>query len=87
MLNRVVGELDCNSLPHSNVTYLNLILKSFKVAFIQSNWAQQLLSKMYYDSVVESATLFYFFDDQETSDLPNNWHVPKVLFLSTFHPA
>ena len=75
------------SLSHSNGTCLNLIPKSLKVAFIQSNWAQQLPAKMYSASAVESATLFCFFDDQDTSDLPNCWHVPDVLFLSTLHPA
>jgi hypothetical protein len=74
-------------LPYSNNTCLNLIPKSLKVAFIQSNWAQQLLAKMYSASAVKSATLFCFFDDQDTSDLPNSWHVPDVLFLSTLHPA
>ena len=75
------------SLSHSNGTCLNLIPKSLKVAFIQSNWAQQLPAEMYSASAVESATLFCFFDDQDTSDLPNSWHVPDVLFLSTLHPA
>jgi hypothetical protein len=75
------------SLLRSNDTSLNLILKLFKVAFIQSNWAQQLPAEMYFASAVESAILFYFFDDQDTSDLPNNWHVLDVLFLSTLHPA
>jgi hypothetical protein len=42
------------------------------VAFIQRIYAQQLLAAMYSASVVESATLFCFFDDQETSDLPNS---------------
>ena len=75
------------SLSHSNGTCLNLIPKSLKVAFIQSNWAQQLPTEIYSASAVESATLFYFFDDQDTSDLFNSWHVPDVLFLSTLHPA
>ena len=62
------------SLSHSNGTCLNLIPKSLKVAFIQSNWAQQLPAEMYFASAIES-------------DLPNSWHVPDVLFLSTLHPA
>ena len=65
----------------------NLIPKSLKVAFIQSNYAQQLPVKMYSASAVESATVFYFFDDKDTSDLHNSSHVPDVLFLSTLHPA
>ena len=75
------------SLSHSNGTFLNLIPKSFKVAFIQRICAQQLLADMYSASAVDNATLFCFFDDHKTSDLPNNWHVPKVLFLLTLHPA
>jgi hypothetical protein len=73
------------SLSHSNDTCLNLIPKSFKVAFIQRIWAQQLPTAMYLASAVESTKLFYFFDDQETSDLPNSWHMPDVLLLLTLH--
>jgi hypothetical protein len=72
MLNRIVGELHGTLMSHSNDTCLNLILKSFKVAFIQRIYAQQLSAAMYLASMVESATLFCFFDDQETSDLPNS---------------
>jgi hypothetical protein len=60
------------SLSHSKGTLLNLIPKSFKVAFIQRICAQQLPVTMYLTSVVESATLFCFLDDHETSDLPNS---------------
>jgi hypothetical protein len=60
------------SLSHSNGTSLNLIPKSFKVAFIQRIYAQQLPAAMYSALAVESATLFCFFDDQDTSDLPNS---------------
>ena len=74
------------SLSHSNGTFLNLIQKLFKVDFIQRICAQ-LLADMYSALAVDNATLFYFFDDHETSDFPNNWHVPEVLFLSTMHPA
>jgi hypothetical protein len=42
---------------------------------------------MYLASAIESATLFCFFDDHETSDLSNSWHVPDVLHLLTLHPA
>jgi hypothetical protein len=76
------------SLSHSNDTFLNLIWKSFKVAFIQRICAQEPLTDMYLASAVDNATLFCFFDDHETSDLPpNNWHVPEVLFLLTLHLA
>jgi hypothetical protein len=60
------------SLSQSNGTFLNLIPKSFKVAFIQRICAQQLPVDMYSASAVDNATLFCFFDDHETSDLPNN---------------
>ena len=75
------------SLSYSNGTLLNLISKSLKVAFIQSICAQQLPADMYSASAVDNAILFCFFDDHETSDLPNNWHMPEVLFLSTLHPV
>jgi hypothetical protein len=61
------------SLSHSNGTCLNLIPKSFKVAFIQRICAQQLPAAMYSALAVESATLFYFLDDHETSDLSNSF--------------
>ena len=75
------------SLSHSNGTCLNFISKSFNVAFIHRNCAQQLLALMYSASVVESSTLFCFFEDHDISDLPSSWHVPLVLFLSTLQPA
>jgi hypothetical protein len=49
-----------------------LIPKSFKVAFIEGIYAQQLPTDMYSASAVDNATLFCFFDDHEISDLPNN---------------
>ena len=85
MLNQIVTLQ--HSYCHSNGTFLNLILKSFKVAFIQRICAQQLPVDMYSASAVDNATLFCFFDDHETSDLPNNLHVPQVLFLSMLLPA
>jgi hypothetical protein len=60
------------SLSQNDDTCLNLIPKSFKVAFIHRICAQQLPADMYSPSAIESATLFYFFDDQETSDLPSS---------------
>ena len=75
------------SLSHSNGTCLKLIPKSFNVAFIHKICAQQLPAAMYSTLAVDSATLFCFLDDHETSDLPNSWHVPDVLLLSTLHPA
>jgi hypothetical protein len=60
------------SLSHSNGTFLKLIPKSFNVAFIHKICAQQLSAAMYSASAVDSAILFYFLDDHETSDLPNN---------------
>ena len=69
---RLLVSLIALSLSHSNGTFLNLILKSFKVAFIQRIYAQQLPTDMYSASVVDNATLFCFIDDHKTSDLPNN---------------
>jgi hypothetical protein len=45
---------------------------SFKVYFIQSNWAQQLAAATYLDSVVDIDVQFCFFDFQLTKDLPRN---------------
>jgi hypothetical protein len=75
------------SLSHSNGTFLKLIPKSFNVAFIHKICAQQLPAAMYLASAVDSAILFCFLDDHETSDLSNNWQVPEMLFLSTLSPA
>ena len=77
---RLLVNLIALSLSHSNDTFLNLIPKSFKVAFIQRICAQQLPADMYLASAVDNATLFCFFDDQYTSDLPNSWHVPMCSF-------
>jgi hypothetical protein len=84
---RLLVSLIALSLSHSNGTFLNLIPKSFKVAFIQSICAQQLPAAMYSASTVDNATLFCFFDDHEISDLPNSWHMLDVLVLSTLHPV
>jgi hypothetical protein len=59
-------------LSHSNGIFLNLIPKLFNVAFIQRICAQQLPAAMYSALAVDNATLFCFFDDHETSDLPNS---------------
>ena len=75
------------SLSHSNGTLLRWIPKSLNVDLIHNNCAQQLPALIYSASAVERATLFCFFDDHDTKDLPNNWQVPLVLFLSTLHPA
>jgi hypothetical protein len=42
---------------------------------------------MYSASAVERATEFCFFEAHDTRDLPKNWQVPDVLFLSILHPA
>jgi hypothetical protein len=42
---------------------------------------------MYSTSAVERATEFCFFEAQDTRDLPKNWQVPDVRFLSILHPA
>jgi hypothetical protein len=85
MLNRILCHFDSTLIITKQSHILNLIPKSFKVAFIQSNCAQQLPALMYSASAVDSATLFYFFDDHETRDLPNNLQVPLVLILSILY--
>jgi hypothetical protein len=42
---------------------------------------------MYSASTVEISTKFCFFEAHDTRDLPRNWQVPDVLFLSILHPA
>jgi hypothetical protein len=42
---------------------------------------------MYSASAVERVTEFCFLEAQDTRDLPKNWQVPDVLFLSSLHPA
>ena len=42
---------------------------------------------MYSASAVQKATEFCFFEAHDTKDLPKNWQVPDVLFLSILHPA
>ena len=74
------------SLSHSNGTWLKLKPKWLKVDLIHNNCAQQLPALMYLASAVESATLFCFFDDHDTRDLPSNWQVPLVLLLLILHP-
>jgi hypothetical protein len=59
------------SLSHSNSIFLNLIPK-LNVAFIQRICAQQLLAAMYLASAVDNTTLYCFFDDHETSYLPDS---------------
>jgi hypothetical protein len=36
---------------------------------------------------VDSATLDYLREDQDTNEDPKNWQVPEVDFLSNQHPA
>jgi hypothetical protein len=42
---------------------------------------------MYSASAVERATEFCFFEAHDTRDLPKNWQVPDVLFLSILRHA
>jgi len=84
---KLVAILTTLSLSHSNGTCSNLIPFSNKVSHIHSNCAQHLPANMYSTSVIHNATEFCFFEDHDTNDIPRNWHVPDVLFLSTLHPA
>ena len=52
--------------------------KSLRVAFIQSNWEQQLAEATYSSSMVEVATLDCLREDQETREVPKKWQVPEV---------
>jgi len=68
-------------------TLPNLRPKSLKVAFIHKSWEQQLAAAMYSTSVVDKETLACLREDQETREVPNNWHVPDVDLRSNRHPA
>jgi hypothetical protein len=57
------------------------------VYVIQNSWEQQLAATTYSTSVVDWATLDYLREDQDTKEDPKNWQVPKVDFLSNWHPA
>jgi hypothetical protein len=54
---------------------------------IQSSYEQQLAVATYSASVVDWATLDCLREDQETSEDPKSWQVPKVDFLLTRHPT
>jgi hypothetical protein len=75
------------SLSHRSGTLLRLYPKSRRVCLIQSSCAQHCPAATYLALAVDRATNVYFFELQNTRDLPRNWHVPDVLFLSTLHPA
>jgi hypothetical protein len=75
------------SLSHRSGTLLRLYPKSRRVCLIQSSCAQHCHAATYSTSAVDRATDVCFFELQDTRDLPRNWHVPDVLFLSTLHPA
>ena len=57
------------------------------MSFIHTTCAQHALAAIYSALVVDSATEFYFLEDQETSVGPKNWYVLDVLFLSNLHQA
>jgi hypothetical protein len=75
------------SLSHRSETLLRLYPKYRRVCLIQSSCAQHCPAATYSASAVDRATEVCFFELQDTRDLPRNWHVPDVLFLSTLHPA
>ena len=74
-------------LSHIIGTFENTISKSKSCCLIHNISATQLSAATYSDSTVDSATQFYFFENQDTSELPKNWQVPEVLFLSNWLPA
>ena len=60
------------------------ISKSKSCCLIHKIWATQLPAATYSDLAVDSATKFYFFENQDISEFPKNWQVPDVLFLSNW---
>ena len=59
-------------LSHSIGTFEDVISKSKSYCLIHKIWATQLPAATYLDSVVNSATQFCFFENQDTSELPKN---------------
>jgi hypothetical protein len=74
-------------LSHMRGTWEHSSPKSLNMYVIQSRWEQQLATATYSASVVDWATLDCLREDEETSEVPKNWQVPEVDFLSTWHPA
>jgi hypothetical protein len=74
-------------LSHMRGTWEHSSPKSLSVYVIQSSCEHQLMTVTYSASMVDWATLDYLREDQETSEEPRNWQVPKVDFRSTQHPA
>jgi hypothetical protein len=74
-------------LSHMRGTWEHSSPKSLNVYVIESSCEQQLATATYSASVVDWAPLDYLREDQETSEEPKNWQVPKVDFRPTRHPA
>jgi hypothetical protein len=74
-------------ISHMRGTWEHSSPKPLSVYVIQSSCEQQLAAATYSASVIDWATLDYLREDQETSEDPKNWQVPKVDFQSTRHPA
>ena len=69
-------------LSHIIETRSKVSPKSTKGCFIYKIWAQQLPITIYFVSIVDRATDFYFLLAQDISDDPRKWHVPLVIFLT-----
>jgi hypothetical protein len=74
-------------LSHWSGTWVYSSPKSLMVYEIQRSWEQQPVAATYSASVVDWATLDCLREYQHTNEEPKNWHVPKVDFLSNWHPA
>jgi hypothetical protein len=75
------------SLSHRSGTLLRLKPMSRRVCLIQSSYAQHWPATTYSASAMDRATNVCFLELQDSKDLPRNWQVPDVLFLSTLHPT
>jgi hypothetical protein len=87
VFNRIIRHADCTLIVTYEWDFAQIEPKSQRVCLIQSSCAQHCPAATYSASAVDRATDVCFFELQDTRDLPRNWHVPNVLFLSTLHPA
>jgi hypothetical protein len=74
-------------LSHWSGTWVYSSAKSLMVYVIQRSWEQQLAATTYSASLVDWATFDCLREDQDTKEVPKNWQIPEVDFLSNRHPA
>jgi hypothetical protein len=87
VFNRIIRHVDCTLIITWEWDFAQIVAKVLEVCLIQTSCAQHCPAATYSASAVDRATEVCFLELQDTRDLPKNWHIPDVLFLSTLHPA